>query len=100
MLDWWKRRALLSSLAWMSVAACSLAAQATRPMHTVLLVDVSPNGPVRTVREALALVARGGTVLVHSGTYRDSTIVVAMPVRIVADGEAILASRLSRSDGH
>ena len=90
MLDWWKRRALLSSLAWMSVAACSLAAQATRPMHTVLLVDVSPNGPVRTIREALSLVARGGTVLVHSGTYRDSTIVVAMPVRIVADGEAIL----------
>jgi nitrous oxidase accessory protein len=55
-----------------------------------LIVNVSPTGEVRSVRQALARVARGGTIIVHAGTYRDSTIVVSIPVRIVGDGDAIL----------
>ena len=45
-----------------------------------LIVNVSPDGPVRTVRDALSRVARGGTIVVHAGTYRDTTIVVGIPV--------------------
>ena len=31
-----------------------------------------------------------GTIIVHAGIYRDSTIVVSFPVRIVGDGDAVL----------
>jgi nitrous oxidase accessory protein len=81
---------LILTLASMSPGISSLHAQVARPAHAALVVDVSPTGPVRTIRSALALVARGGTIIVHPGTYRDTTIVVGMPVRIVGDGDAIL----------
>ena len=55
-----------------------------------LIVNVAPTGDVRSIRQALRLVARGGTIMVHAGTYRDSTIVVSIPVRIVGDGDAVL----------
>ena len=74
----------------MSLGVSSVRAQVAPPARATLIVDVSPNGPVRTIRAALSLVARGGTILVHPGTYRDTTIVVAVPVRIVGDGEATL----------
>jgi nitrous oxidase accessory protein len=82
--------ALILGFGSMSFGAPSVHAQAAQPAHAMLLVDVSPKGPVRTIRTALSLVARGGTILVQPGTYRDTTIVVEMPVRIVGDGDAIL----------
>jgi nitrous oxidase accessory protein len=90
MSDWRGGAALLGALASLGLAASSAGAQGERPSHAALIVNVSPAGPVRTIRAALLLVARGGTVLVHPGTYRDTTIVVDLPVRIVGDGDAIL----------
>jgi nitrous oxidase accessory protein len=54
------------------------------------VVDVFPGGPVRSISEALLVVTRGGTIIVHEGVYRDSTIVVAIPVTIVGDGAPVL----------
>lgn len=55
------------------------------------VVHVSPAGPVTSVRAALAIVARGGTIIVHAGTYRDSAaIVVSLPVTIVGDHYPVL----------
>jgi nitrous oxidase accessory protein len=81
---------VLALLGSISLGAPPARAQIARQRNATLIVDVSPNGPVRNVRAALLLVARGGTILVHPGTYRDTTIVVDMPVRIVGDGDAIL----------
>ncbi len=55
-----------------------------------LVVNVSADGPVRSVRSALRIVARGGTIIVHPGTYRDTTIVVTIPVMIIGDGFPVL----------
>jgi nitrous oxidase accessory protein len=54
------------------------------------VVNVSPAGPVRSIREALTVVARGGTIIVHPGTYRDSTIVVSIPVSILGERYPVL----------
>ena len=81
---------MIAALASMSLGVSPARAQTVQPVHAALLVNVSPDGPVRTVRAALSLVARGGTIVVHAGTYRDSTIVVAMPVRIIGGGDAVL----------
>jgi len=78
------------TLGMLTVMLSPVQAQIARSSHSTLLVNVSPAGPVRTIRHALSLVARGGTIVVHSGTYRDSTIVVDEPVRIVGEGDAIL----------
>ena len=59
------------------------------------VVNVSPTGPVRSIRKALTMVARGGTIIVHPGVYKDTTIVVSLPVTImgerypVLDGEGV-----------
>src|SRR6185437_1822533 len=70
----------------MPAGAASRASASRAPM----VVDVSPSGPVRSIRDALSRVARGGTIVVHAGTYRDTTIVVAFPVTIAGMGDAIL----------
>jgi nitrous oxidase accessory protein len=88
MLDTPVLRRAATLLGLMSFAA-SPAANA-QVAHPARRVDVSPDGPVRTIREGLALVARGGTIVVHAGRYRDSTIVVAIPVTIQSEGDAIL----------
>lgn len=49
---------------------------------TLSVVRVSPEGPVASVTRALELVATGGTITVHPGTYREPTIVVRKPVVI------------------
>ena len=54
------------------------------------VVDVSPDGPVRSVAAALRVVDRGGTIEVHAGTYRESTIVVSIPVTIAGQGWPVL----------
>ncbi len=76
------------AVAIMLTGATGAAGAASTPttVSAPLIVNVSPNGPVRTVRDALSRVARGGTIVVHAGTYRDITIVVGIPVRIVGNG--------------
>ncbi|MEO7101929.1 MAG: nitrous oxide reductase family maturation protein NosD [Gemmatimonadaceae bacterium] len=54
------------------------------------VVNVSTDGPVRSVRSALKIVARGGTIVVHPGTYRDTTITVTIPVTILGEGFPVL----------
>jgi len=90
MFDWRARTALIAMVGSTGLGVASARAQVAQPAHATLIVDVTPKGPVRTVRAALSLVARGGTILVHPGTYRDTTIVVSMPVRIIGDGDATL----------
>lgn len=53
-------------------------------------VTVAPGGPVRSVTAALATVARGGTIIVRPGVYREPTIVVDAPVTIVGERGAVL----------
>ncbi|MFL5578739.1 MAG: nitrous oxide reductase family maturation protein NosD [Gemmatimonadaceae bacterium] len=53
-------------------------------------VEVSLAGPVRTVREALRIVAPHGTIVVSAGTYREPTIAVTKPVTIEGRGRAVL----------
>lgn len=59
-------------------------------------VTVAPDGPVRSVTAALAMVARGGTVIVRAGVYREPTIVVDAPVTIVGERGAVLDGRNAR----
>ena len=54
-------------------------------------VDVKPEGTVRSLTQALSLVARGGTVRIHPGMYREPTIVVRQPVVIEGIGYPTLA---------
>src|SRR3569623_2533096 len=81
---------LLLAFGMAAAAALPARAQNAQPPHSALVGSVAPDGPVRTIRDALSLVARGGTIIVRPGTYRDSTIVVTIPVRIIGDGDAIL----------
>ena len=90
-----------TELTWREVVAdagAAIAASSAKPSlqlasfnrRTREVVDVSPDGPVRTVTQALQLVARGGTIVVHAGEYRDSTITVSIPVSIIGDGWPVL----------
>ena len=54
------------------------------------VVNVSPTGSVRSLRQALTMVARGGTIIVHPGVYRDTTIVISVPVTILGDRYPVL----------
>jgi len=79
----------------LSVAAGAASVHASPVPAAQQVVNVSPDGPVRSIRQALTMVARGGTIIVHPGVYRDSTIVVSIPVTImgekypVLDGEGV-----------
>jgi nitrous oxidase accessory protein len=55
------------------------------------IVEVSPGGPIGSLTQAMTLVARGGTVRVLSGTYREPTIIVNKPVVIEGIGYPTLA---------
>ena len=61
-----------------------------RPAHAATQgaakVVVSPSGPVRSIRSALALVRSGGVVVVSAGTYHEQEIIVTRPVSIVGLG--------------
>jgi nitrous oxidase accessory protein len=86
-------------IATMACAATALAATARPvvPVHKApAVVNVATDGPVRSIRAALAIVARGGTIIVHPGTYRDTTIVIAMPVTIVGDRYPVLDGESKR----
>lgn len=90
-----------TELAWSDVTAGAAAGASGKktagpatpdsvPANGGHVVDVSPGGPVRTVGEALHVVERGGTIVVHAGTYREETIVVRTPVTIVGQGWPVL----------
>ena len=53
-------------------------------------VDVSPDGPVRTIAAALEIARPGARIVVHPGVYREPTIVVRKPVQIVGDRFPVL----------
>ncbi len=53
-------------------------------------VVVSPEGPVRTITEALARAGAGERIVVKAGTYREPTLVVDKPVTLEAEGEVVL----------
>jgi nitrous oxidase accessory protein len=76
----------------------SVSAQSSRASDSGApsVVNVSPDGPVRDVRVALAMVRRGGTVFVHPGTYRDTTIVVDKPVTIIGEKYPVLDGESKR----
>ena len=78
----------------LAVAAVALLAAAAAPApcraQPPQTVDVWPNGPVRTVAEALDRARPGGRVVVHPGVYREPTIVVRKPVQIVGEGFPVL----------
>jgi len=91
----------LLAIALLVTASVSVFAQGNdainRPGATAPpVVNVSTTGPVRSIRSALGIVARGGTIIVHPGTYRDTTIVVAIPVTIVGQGFPVLDGESSR----
>lgn len=61
--------------------------------HTPVAHDtivVAPNGPVRSVAEAVRIVRPGGLVLVTSGVYREPTIVIDRPLIIEGSGWPVL----------
>ena len=87
--DWSVGIVLGVSLAW-SVPEATRAQNAPAGSHGPLVVNVSPDGPVRTIQSAIAMVARGGTIIVHPGTYTDTTIVVSRPVSIIGDRYPVL----------
>src|SRR5829696_8115320 len=81
----WRTSLLLAALL---AAHCAgpVFAQTSAPRR----VEVSLTGPVRTVREALRIVAPHGTIVVSAGTYREPTIAVTKPVTIEGRGRAVL----------
>lgn len=60
------------------------------------IVNVSTSGPVRSITAALAIVARGGMIMVHPGTYRDTTIVINKPVTIIGERYPVLDGESKR----
>ena len=76
------RRPTAGLLGWLLLAASAPAAA-----QSAVIVD--PAGPVRTVTEALTLVAPGGRITVRAGTYREPLIAVTVPVTIVGDSGAV-----------
>lgn len=79
------RRALVA----LGVAAAASLASPCRGQQTAT-VDVSPDGAVRTLTEALELAPPGARVVLHAGVYREPTIVVRKPVEIVGHGFPVL----------
>lgn len=46
-------------------------------------ITVHPNGPIRTLTEALRIAQEGDRIVVHPATYRENTIVISKSVEIV-----------------
>jgi len=53
-------------------------------------VVVSPEGPVRSLSQAIRQAPRGGRIAVRPGVYREPTITVDKPVTILGEGQAVL----------
>lgn len=77
---------LCLAAAWLTIPSGGHAAQRVAPT----VVEVSPAGPVRSVREALGRVTPGGRVLVRAGVYREPTIEITRPVTLEGEPGAVL----------
>ena len=53
-------------------------------------IVVSPDGPLRSVGEAVRRARPGARIVVRQGVYREPTIVVDRPLVLVGEGEAVL----------
>jgi len=53
-------------------------------------IDVSPDGPVSRVGDAVRQAAPGAVITVHAGVYREPTIIVDRRVTILGDSGAVL----------
>jgi nitrous oxidase accessory protein len=72
---------------WLAILALALMATCASAQRVVV---VSPDGPVRSIGEALRRVEAGGTVVVRGGHYREPTLVVDRPVEIRGEGWPVL----------
>ncbi|HEX7938660.1 MAG TPA: hypothetical protein VF483_06675, partial [Gemmatimonadaceae bacterium] len=78
--------------------AAALATDSTKATDgTSSVVLVSVEGPVTSVTQALGLVAKGGTVRIQRGTYREPTIIVRKPVVLEGVDYPTLAGTGSRT---
>ena len=84
------------AMLWSVPAMASTRNARSKARTAPIVVNVSVNGPIRSIREALAIVARGGTIIVHPGTYRDATIVVSIPVVIIGERYPVLDGESKR----
>jgi nitrous oxidase accessory protein len=53
-------------------------------------IHVSPDGPVRTLTEALEMATPGTRIVVGTGVYREPPLFVQVPVEIVGIGDPVL----------
>ena len=51
---------------------------------------VCPTCPVSSVRTAIAQAARGDTIRIQAGTYREGNILIDKPLTLVGEGEAVI----------
>jgi nitrous oxidase accessory protein len=72
----------------LAVALAWLAAVLPPPAAHRLVVQ--PEGPIRTLTQALRLARPGDTVVVRTGVYAEPRIVVAIPVTILGEGDPVL----------
>jgi len=56
-------------------------------------IDVSPSGPTRTITAAVAAATPGTRIVVHSGVYAESTLVIDKRIALVGDGAPVLDGR-------
>lgn len=81
------KRTVVSGARAAAVVAClSLA----RPLAAQRRIDVSPGGAHPTVGAGVAAARGGDTVVVHAGTYREPTVVVAKRIVLIGDGQPVL----------
>ncbi|HET8654614.1 MAG TPA: nitrous oxide reductase family maturation protein NosD [Longimicrobiaceae bacterium] len=76
--------------AWRVLALFALAALHPGPAAAQRVVVVGPDGPVRTLAEALRRVEPGGRIVVRGGHYAEPTLTVDRPVEIVGEGWPVL----------
>ena len=77
------------ALALLALSAGALPAQRT--------INVSPDGPVRSIAAALKSAPRHGRIIVKAGIYRENTtIVVDKPVELVGEGWPVIDGQSAR----
>lgn len=59
-------------------------------------LTVSPNGPVRSIQEAIDRADPGSTIVIKAGTYREPEIVVNKPLEIVGEGSPVVDGEQTR----
>ncbi len=74
----WKGWALsLSLLVWSTAGASQT-------------IEVCPECEYKTIKEALEVAGGGASLLIHSGTYREGTILVTKSVKLIGKGKPVL----------